>query len=95
MDLVWTAFILVAIFLSGGAWRAFRSRGPQAPAFRPVGRFLLVMAAGTLLFPALRPFLRLGIWVALFIVFICLLTVLMTALAMAKAKRITEVTHET
>ncbi len=89
MTIVWVAFAITAVLLAGGAWAALRYQGEQATAFRSVAGFLLTMAIGTALFPALLPLLGVKLWIGGYIAFVISLTGVMTAMAVVKAKQTT------
>ncbi len=88
MTIVWIAFAITAVLLAGGAWAALRYEGEHATAFRSIARFLLALAIGTVLFPALLPLLDVKVWIGGYIAFVLLLTGVMTASAVAKTKQV-------
>jgi hypothetical protein len=87
MWIVWMAFTITAVLLAVSAWVALRSKGELASVFHIAGKFLLVMAIVTVFFPALLPLLGVQWWVGSYCVFVSLVTFIMTAITVAKARQ--------
>ena len=86
MGIVWTAFAITAALLAGAAGAMLRYKGAQAVAVRSAAGFLFAMAIGTAIFPALLPLLGVKLWVGAYIGFVTLLTGVMTATVVARAR---------
>ncbi|MFQ5738208.1 MAG: hypothetical protein ACE5JX_04305 [Acidobacteriota bacterium] len=86
MSTVWMTFIVTAVVLALGAWSAMRFGRPTA-VFRTVAGFLLAMALGTAVFPALLPVVGVTAWVAGYVGFVAVATALITVSAVRKAQR--------
>lgn len=63
-----------------------RSTGEKARVFRVVGTFLLAMAVGTAAFPTLLPIVGLLPWVAAYIAFVVVATLVMTLCTVTKTR---------
>jgi len=87
MATVWISFLLTAAVLAIGAWAALRVKGEGASWLRAVGGFLAAMAVGTAGFPALLGVLDSRTWIGGYVGFVAALTVLMTAVAVRRARR--------
>jgi len=88
MGIVWIAFAITAVLLAGGALATLRYKGGQAIALHRAAGFLFAMAVGTAIFPALLPHLGVKVWVVAYIGFVTLLTGIMTATVVAKARKV-------
>lgn len=77
----------IALVLAAAGWLALRIKGERAPSFDIVGRCLCGMAVGTGIFPLLLPVLGVRWWVAGYVVFVVVLTAVMTTMAVTRARR--------
>jgi hypothetical protein len=89
MATVWIVFVATGLVLALGAWAVIRfaTTGEQAPAFRAVARFLVALALGTAVFPALLTPLGVKTWLVAYIGFVAALTGAMTITAVVTARR--------
>jgi hypothetical protein len=86
MATIWATFLLTGVALLALALIGLRWRGGKAPVFHTVGRFLLVLAVATALFPAILASLGPLRWAAVYIAFVVLLTAVMTGVALTRAR---------
>jgi len=88
MVVVWAVFAGTALLLAVCGFIAGRIKGEMAPVFRTVRRFLLVMAVGTALFPALLQHVGPTVWAGLYVAFVVVVTGIMTGSAVAAARAV-------
>lgn len=88
MATVWLVFAGTAGMLAAGGFVALRVKAVQAPVFHRVGAFLLLMAAGTALFPSLLSTLGPLIWAGSYASFVVVTTTVMTVSAVLKARHL-------
>ncbi len=81
-------FVAMAWLLAAGGFVALRVNNARAPVFHGVGAFLLLMAAGTAVFPSLLSTLGPIVWAGSYVLFVVVLTTLMTLGAVRKARRL-------
>ncbi|MDZ7386255.1 MAG: hypothetical protein ONB07_09075 [candidate division KSB1 bacterium] len=86
MATVWRIFVATAVVLATGGFVALRVKGGQAPVFQRVGMFLLLMAAGTAVFPSFLSTVGPMIWAGSYASFVVLITTVMTVSALLKAR---------
>ena len=86
MAVIWIAFGATAVLVAAGGLAALRAEGEAGPVLRLAGRFLLALAIGTAVFPALLPLLGAGAWVKGYIGFVAAFTAVLTVCAVAKAR---------
>ena len=78
MEIVWIAFFVTALVVAAVAVLILRA-GRDSATLRLVGRALLLMAAGTAVFPALLQPMGVRLWAATYGIFILLVTGFLTA----------------
>lgn len=86
MATVWATFIVTGVALLALAVVGLCWKGEKAPVFRTVGRFLLVLAVVTALFPSMLGSLAPARWAAAYFAIVVVLTAVMTALAVVRAR---------
>lgn len=87
MKVVWATFLVVGAVLAALAIVVLRRRDGRAPAFRAVGRGLLILAGVTALFPVLLPLFLPLAWAALYVAFVLVYTAVLTTVAVRRARR--------
>ncbi len=88
MNVVWWVFETLALLLAAGGMFSRTRAGAQAPVFRIVGRWLLVLAGVTAAYPTLLGPLGTWIWAGGYAVTVAALTVVMTAGGIRAARRL-------
>jgi hypothetical protein len=86
MATVWATFLVTGVALLALAIVGLRWRGDKGRVFQTVGRFLLVLAAVTALFPSVLASLGPARWAAVYVGFVVSLTAVMTTVAVARAR---------
>lgn len=86
MTTIWATFLLTGVALLALALVGLRWRGNKAPVFHTIGRFLLVLAVATALFPSILASLGPVRWAAMYIAFVVVLTAAMTGVALTQAR---------